>query len=226
MVRLRSKSCLLIYPLNLQWRPTHLRVSPNRALSHQNGQVPTQTEETPDRNGHERITLKSCSCITIKKWKNKALHGQYPKILEKPHVDTVTTNKWLSNNLKGETEGLLVAAQDQAINTRNNQKVICGQQVESKCRMCSQHEEMVDHIVSGCEVLAKTEYISRHNNAAAYLHWSICKDHDVEITDKWYEHKPETVMYNKNNSITIMWDMPINTDRSFSLSRNKHGTKT
>ena len=45
--------------------------------------------------------------------KDKALHGQYPKILEKPHVDTITTNKWLSNNLKGETEGLLVAAQDQ-----------------------------------------------------------------------------------------------------------------
>ena len=47
------------------------------------------------------------------KWKNKALHGQYPRILKKPHVDTVTTNKWLSSNLKGETEGLLVAAQDQ-----------------------------------------------------------------------------------------------------------------
>ena len=70
------------------------------------------------------------------KWKNKALHGQYPKILEKSHVDTVTTNKWLSSNLKGETEGLLVAAQDQAINTRNYQKIICGHQVESKCRMC------------------------------------------------------------------------------------------
>ena len=38
--------------------------------------------------------------------------------------------------------------------------------------MCSQHEETVHHIVSGCEALAKTEYISRHNNAAAYLHWS------------------------------------------------------
>ena len=47
------------------------------------------------------------------KWKNKALNGQYSKILEKPHVDSVTTNKWLSSNLKGETEGLLVAAQDQ-----------------------------------------------------------------------------------------------------------------
>ena len=54
----------------------------------------------------------------------------------------------------------------------------------------------MDHNVSGFEVLAKTEYISRHNNAATYLHWSICKDHDIEVTDKWYEHEPETVMHN------------------------------
>ena len=81
------------------------------------------------------ITSKTKSVKEEKK-KNKALHGQQPKILEKPHVDTVTTNKWLSSNLKGETEGLLVAAQDQALNTRNYQKVICGQKVESKCRMC------------------------------------------------------------------------------------------
>ena len=49
--------------------------------------------------------------------------------------DTANTNKWLSINLKGETEELLVAAQDQAINTRIYQKVICGQQVESKCKL-------------------------------------------------------------------------------------------
>ena len=112
-----------------------------------------------------------------------------------------------------------MAAQDQAINTRNYQKVICGQQVESKCRMCSQHEETVDHIVSGCEVLAKTEYISRHNNAAAYLHWSVCKDHDLKITDKWYQHTPETVIHNKDNNLTIMWDMSVNTDRTITANR-------
>ena len=67
--------------------------------------------------------------------------------------------------------------------------------------------------------LAKTEYISGHNNAAAYLHWSICKDHDIEITDKWYEHEPETVTHNKDNNITIMWDMPVNTDRTITANR-------
>ena len=85
--------------------------------------------------------------------------------------------------------------------------------------MCSQQEETVDHIVSGCEVLAKTEYISRHNNAAAYLHWSICKDHDLKVTDKWYQHTPETVIHNKDNNLTIMWDMPINTDRTITANR-------
>ena len=47
-----------------------------------------------------------------------------------------------------------------------------------------------DRIVYEREALAKTEYISRHNKAAAYLHWNICKDHDIEIIDKWYKHKP------------------------------------
>ena len=53
-----------------------------------------------------------------------------------PHADTVTNNKWLSRNLRVETEELLVVAQDQTINIRNYQKVICDQQVKSKCRMC------------------------------------------------------------------------------------------
>ena len=85
--------------------------------------------------------------------------------------------------------------------------------------MCSQHEETVDHIVSGSEVLAKTEYISRHNKAAAYLHWNICQDHDIQVTDKWYEHKPESVTKSKDSKITIMWDMPVNTDRTITANR-------
>ena len=84
--------------------------------------------------------------------------------------------------------------------------------------MCSQNEETVGRIVSERETLAKTQYISRHNKAAAYLHWRICKDHDIESIDKWYEHKPETLMNNQDN-ITIMWDMPVHNDRTISKNR-------
>ena len=71
----------------------------------------------------------------------------------------------------------------------------------------------MDHIISGFEVLAKTEYISRDDKAAKYLHWNICQDYDIEvIIEKWYEHKPESVMHSKDSKIIIMWDMPVNTD--------------
>ena len=39
------------------------------------------------------------------------------------------------------------------------------------------------------------------------------------MTDKWYQHQPETVTHNKDNNITIMWDMPVNTDRTITANR-------
>ena len=70
--------------------------------------------------------------------------------------------------------------------------------------MCSQHEETMDHVLSGCEVSARTEYVTRHNKAAAYLHWNISKEYDIEVTNKWYEHKPETdAQYRQQNYYPI-----------------------
>ena len=47
-------------------------------------------------------------------------------------------------------------------------------------RICGQFQETVDHLFSGCPELAKTEYIQRHNKAAAYLHWTICKHYNIK----------------------------------------------
>ena len=106
------------------------------------GEVPiSEFENKEDKSASENAkALKNMikskmKSVKKEKWKHKALHGKYPKLLEKPHVDVVTTNKWLSSNLKGETEGSLVAAQDQALNTRNYQKVICGQKVDVECAL-------------------------------------------------------------------------------------------
>ena len=151
-------------------------------------------------------------------WKEKPLHGKYPTRIQEADVDTEGSNLWLkSAGLKAETEGLIVAAQDQSLATRAYHKYIIKDGTPSECRMCGQFDETVDHIVSGCPNLARNEYIQRHNKIAAALHWTICRHFNIETTDKWYEHTPNTVM--GNDSVSILWDMPIITDREIRANR-------
>ena len=50
-----------------------------------------------------------------KKWESKAMHGQYPSRIKEADVDCKQTNDWLKGTgLKAETEGLIIAAQDQS----------------------------------------------------------------------------------------------------------------
>ena len=151
------------------------------------------------------------------RWQSKPLHGKYPSLIRNPHVDFQNTNNWLRSDIKGETEGLLIAAQDQALYTRNYQKHIVGKEIDSRCRMCYKESETIDHIISGCEVLAKAEYVDRHNKAAAYLHWNICNDLGIRTSDKWYDHQPDTVTNTETH--TVLWDMAVQTDRHISANR-------
>ena len=151
------------------------------------------------------------------RWCTKPLHGKYPLLIGKPHVDFQNTNNWLRSDIKGETEGLLIAAQDQALYTRNYQQHIVGNEIGSRCRMCYKESEIIDNITSGCEVLAKAEYIDSHNKAAAYLHWNICNDLGIMTSDKWYENQPDTVTNTETH--TVLWDMAVQTDRHIKANR-------
>jgi hypothetical protein len=55
--------------------------------------------------------------------------------------------------VKGETESTVVAAQDQAISTNYFKNKILKEEIESKCRLCKQHEKTIDHLTSGCPIL-------------------------------------------------------------------------
>ena len=79
-------------------------------------------------------------------------------------VDTEESYRWRkSGDIKGETESTIVAAQDQAINTNYFKNKILKEEIEIKCRLCKQHEETIDHLTSGCPILAKNEYLMRHD---------------------------------------------------------------
>jgi len=38
------------------------------------------------------------------------------------------------------------------------------------------------------------------------------------VKDRWYEHEPTTVT--EKNIVTILWDMPIDTDRTMATNRS------
>ena len=53
-----------------------------------------------------------------KTWREKPLHGGYPLRTDSGDVDRTTTHQWFSSSsLKGETEGFILAAQDQSLAT-------------------------------------------------------------------------------------------------------------
>ena len=56
-----------------------------------------------------------------------------------------------------------------------------------------------------------------HNKAAAHMHWKICKEFGIEVKERCYEHQPKTVT--EKDSVTILWDMPIHTERTIAANR-------
>jgi hypothetical protein len=56
-------------------------------------------------------------------WKNKAMHGQYIRIIDRQLISEEDTFVWLrKGDQKAETESKIVAAQDQTLQTKYHTK--------------------------------------------------------------------------------------------------------
>ena len=100
------------------------------------------------------------------KWKNKIMHGQYVRNINRQRISEEDTFLWLSKgDLKAETESEIVAAQDQALQTKYYATKILITETDSKCRLCQQFDETIDHIISAYPILAKEQYTKRHDKS-------------------------------------------------------------
>jgi hypothetical protein len=94
--------------------------------------------------------------VLKKKWKNQVMHGQYIRNMDRQLISEEGTFLWLSKgDLKAETESEIVAAQDQALNTKYYAPKILQTETDSKCRLCQKLDETTDYILSACQILAK-----------------------------------------------------------------------
>ena len=133
--------------------------------------------------------------------------------MKQTDVEQDKTHRWLKAAcLKAETEGFIIAPQDQSLPTRWHQhNILKKADVDPKCRLWGRFDETIDHQIFGCPELVKTEYIHRQNKAAAHMHWKICREFGIEAKERWYEHEPKAVT---GDSVTILWVILIHTDRT------------
>jgi hypothetical protein len=108
-----------------------------------------------------------------------------------------------------------VAAQDQALQTKYYATKILSTETDSKCRLCHQFDETIDHIISASPILANEQCIKRHDRVSAQLHFNICKETGVQLDKKhWYEHVPKSVETSRGGKLTILWNQQVQTDRT------------
>ncbi|XP_036334664.1 uncharacterized protein LOC118745244 [Rhagoletis pomonella] len=153
-------------------------------------------------------------------WKMKAVHGRYPHVLDAPEVDNASSNEWLIHSGSyAETEGFMIAIQDQVIATRNYSKYIMRASVENDlCRRCQKQTETIHHITGACVTLAATEYLTRHNQVAKIVHQSLAIQHKL-VTEElpYFKYTPDAVIENRTSK--LYWDRSVLTDRPMPHNR-------
>lgn len=155
------------------------------------------------------------------RWAQKPLHGRHFNIVNGPGISRQTSYLWLKRGeLIPETEGFLLAIQDQVIPTRNYLKyIIRDPSIESdKCRRCQLYQETIDHITGGCKLLAGTDYTERHNNAAKIIHLELSRKYDlIHDSPPYYKYQPPPVQ--ENQKVKLYWDRTIYTDKTIIHNR-------
>jgi hypothetical protein len=44
-------------------------------------------------------------------------------------------------------------------------------EIDSKCRLCKQFDEIVEHVKSASPIMAKEQYMKRHDTVCAEMHF-------------------------------------------------------
>ena len=131
------------------------------------------------------------------------MYGQFARKMPEAKDEKITWYR-LRN---AETEAMLCAAQEQAIQRSYVKQKIDKTVQSTLCKMCDKKSETISHIVSECEKLAQKEYKRKHDNVARVL----CGKYNMKRSEKWYEQVPEGAV--ENEEMKILWDVMIQCER-------------
>ena len=109
-----------------------------------------------------------------------------------------------------ETESLLIAAQNNAIRTNHIKARIDKTQQNSRCRLCGDRDEMINHVISEYSEVAQKEYKTWLDWVGKVINRELCKKLKYDHKNKWYVHDLESLPENKTHK--LLWDFEIPKD--------------
>ena len=193
------------------------KITSNTKLAKHFGQgCLTEEAESPNKPATE-IARKSRKQYTqtfkskcLEEWAGHQRATHFLEELSKDYIDKKESLDWLiRGSLHYDQERLIMAAQDQGLMT-NAFKKMAGLSNNNMCRFCHTEVESVSHLTSSCKVLLGDGYYTkRHDGVCKYLHWTICKNLDIQCSSKSWEHQPERTV--GNEAYTIYYDHIIPT---------------
>ena len=130
--------------------------------------------------------------MTINKkqsWEEKQLYGRFKRLIN--DITRRKTTVWLrKGNFKRETKSLLIAAQNNAVRNNRIKATIDKTQQNSKCSLCGDRRETINHIIRECSKLAQKEYMTRND----WISKGNVNKFKFDLTNKWYMHNLAAVL--------------------------------
>ena len=148
------------------------------------------------------------------RWEEKQLYGRLKRLTR----DISHKKMWtllMKGNLQRETEYLLTAVQNNTIKTNHIKARIDKTQQNSRCRLCGDRDEPINHIICECSKLAQKEYKIRHEWVGKVIHRELYKKLKFDHTNKWYMNNPESIRENETHNLLCDFD----TNRSSNLAQ-------
>ena len=84
-----------------------------------------------------------------------------------------------------ETDLFLTAAQNSSIKTNYIKVKIDSTQLNSKCKLCREKDEVINHIVRECSKLAQKEYKTRYDWVGKVIHGEVSKRLKFDHAARW-----------------------------------------
>ena len=141
----------------------------------------------------------------------KPLHGVYIKTNQFP----CNTFLWLNKlNVRKDIESTIFSVQEQAYPTNNYKAKIEKKNCSSQGRFCQSAPETALHLLSSCSVLAKKDYIERHNKVGKIFYQAFCTVYSIP-----FNQKQTIAKISESRQIKLLWDFPITTNKLVTHNR-------